>query len=64
MLLKLNLGMSICLNSMMTKNSIMIAILFFEMFDGKKIAVLRTAPLIQAGSFYTAMIPTESPLEK
>jgi hypothetical protein len=48
----------------MTKNSIMIAILFFEMFDEKKIAVLRTAPLIQAGSFYTAMIPTESPLEK
>lgn len=64
MLLKLNLGMSICLNSMMTKNSIMIAILFFEMFDEKKIAVLRTAPLTQAGSFYTAMIPTESPLEK
>lgn len=31
----------------------MIAILFFEMFDEKKIAVLRTAPLTQAGFLHS-----------
>lgn len=45
--------MNTCLNSMMAKDNCMIAILFFEMFDEKKIAVLRTAPLTQAGFLHS-----------